>query len=235
MSDYLLFAEVIIDILKVVNRILSKHNLFNEILSIHSTKRTVKQQRIVEAAISLFADKGYSNTSTAEIAKVAEVSEASIFKQYGTKDHLLLSLIVPYIREFFPSMANEALDQIISNGDSTFEGFLRTFLHNRIEFIRGNKEIFQVLIKEVIYKEELKHEFLPYVSDLIVPRLTKLIEAFQERGELADIPVDKILKLVFGFIGGFMISRFVLFNMDSIPDEEIEEAITFVMDGIRHR
>lgn len=235
MSNYLLFNDLVFNILKVVKRTLTKHNLFNEILYIHSAKRTVKQQRIVEAAIQLFAEKGYSNTSTAEIAKVAEVSEASIFKQYGTKDNLLLSLIVPYIKDFFPSIADEALDQIISNGDSTFEGFLRTFLHNRIEFIMGNKEIFQVLIKEVIYKEELKNEFLPYFSEMVAPRLKKMIEPFKDRGELADIPPDRILKLLFSFIGGFIVSRFVVLNMESINDEEIEDVITLVMDGIRNR
>ncbi|RKN64066.1 TetR/AcrR family transcriptional regulator [Paenibacillus ginsengarvi] len=54
------------------------------------------EERIVETAIRLFAEKGYSNTSTAEIAKAADVSEASLFKQYGTKDKLLLALIVPH-------------------------------------------------------------------------------------------------------------------------------------------
>ncbi|WP_314590929.1 TetR/AcrR family transcriptional regulator [Paenibacillus terrigena] len=209
------------------------NNLFNEILSAQSIKRTVKQQRIVDASIRLFSEKGYSNTSTAEIAKVAEVSEASIFKQYGTKDNLLLSLIVPYIKEFFPSLANEAMDQIISNADSTFEGFLRAFLKNRIEFITGNKEIFQVLIKEIIYKEELKKEFLPYFHEIVIPRITKFIALFKERGELIDIPIDKILKLLFTFISGFIVSHFVLLNKESISNEEVEDVICFVMDGIR--
>ncbi|MDH6368859.1 AcrR family transcriptional regulator [Paenibacillus sp. PastF-3] len=209
------------------------NNLFNEILISQSTKLTAKQQRIVEAAIRLFAEKGYSNTSTAEIAKLAEVSEASIFKQYGTKDNLLLSLTVPYIKEFFPSLANEAVDQIIGNADSTFEGFLRAFLKNRIEFITENKEIFQVLIKEIIYKEELKNEFLPYFEEIVKPRIANFIEIFIDRGELKDIPIDRLLKLIYSFIGGFIATQFVLLNKDSISDEEIEDAIHFVMDGIR--
>lgn len=213
---------------------MNDNNLFHEILSSQSEKRTVKQQRIVESAIRLFAEKGYSNTSTAEIAKVAEVSEASIFKQYGTKDNLLLSLIVPYIKEFFPSMANEAFDQNISNANSTFEGFLRAFLINRVEFILENKEIFQVLIKELIYKEELKNELLPFLSEIAISHMKKFIELFKERGELIDIPIDRILKLLFTFIGGFVATRFVLFNMESISDEEIDDAIRFVIDGIRN-
>lgn len=216
----------------MVKLTLNNINLFNEILSTQTAKRTVKQQRIVETAVRLFAEKGYSNTSTAEIAKVAEVSEASIFKQYGTKDNLLLYLIIPYIKEFFPAKADEAIDQIFNQADLTFEGFLRGFLNNRIAFIMENKEIFQVLVKEIIYKEELKNELLPYVFKVATPRLTKFIELFQERGELIDIPVDRILKVLFTFIGGFIASRFVLLNMDLISDEEIEDAIRFIMNGI---
>ena len=40
--------------------------------------KTEKQQRIIETTIKLFAEKGYANTSTAEIAKVAGVSEGTI-------------------------------------------------------------------------------------------------------------------------------------------------------------
>lgn len=215
-----------------MNLILTTNNLFNEILAMHSAKRTVKQQRIVEAAIQLFAEKGYSNTSTAEIAKAAEVSEASIFKQYGTKVNLLLSLIIPYIKEFFPAIADETIEQVTSKADSTFESFLREFLRNRVAFIMENKEIFQVLVKEIIYKEDLKAELLPYFTEIVIPRVTKLIDLFKEQGGLIDLPTDKILKMLYTFLGGFIASRFVLLNMNSVSDEEIEEVIRFVMHGI---
>ncbi|MNJ05164.1 hypothetical protein D3C73_1663060 [compost metagenome] len=47
------------------------------------------------------------------------------------------------------------------------------------------------------------------------------------------MPTDRILKILFTFIGGFIASRFALFNMDSISDEEIEDVVQFAMNGIR--
>ncbi|MEC0245414.1 TetR family transcriptional regulator [Paenibacillus chitinolyticus] len=87
----------------------------------------------METAIRLFAEKGYSNTSTAEIAKAAKVSEASIFKNYGTKDKLLLSLLVPNLKEIFPSKIDKVVSQF--NSSTSFEAFLAAFLRNRNEFI----------------------------------------------------------------------------------------------------
>ncbi len=212
---------------------MTTRNLFNEILAVKNAQRTEKQQRIVEAAIRLFAEKGYSNTSTAEIAKAADVSEASIFKQYGTKDKLLLSLVVPYIKEMFPYEADETMNQVFSGAYSDFEAFLRALLKNRIAFITENRDIFLVLIKEIIYKEELKNELFPYIAEVAATRLTKIVELFQERDELADMPTRSILKLLFTVIGGFVASRFVLLNRESIDDEEVEDVVRMVLDGIR--
>ncbi|WP_019419476.1 hypothetical protein [Paenibacillus sp. OSY-SE] len=130
-------------------------------------------------------------------------------------------------------MANEALGQITNQADPTFEGFLRALIINRIEFAMENREIFQVLVKEVMYKEEVKKELLPYIFEVATSRLTPVIELYKERGELMDIPTDRMLKLLFTFIGGFFVSRFVLLNKESIPEGELEDALYFVMNGIR--
>lgn len=196
-----------------------------------SNKQTVKQKKIIDAAITTFAEKGYSNTSTSEIAKLAGVAEGTIFKHYGTKENLLLSLMVPFIKDFFPTMADEFLGEIMNDGVS-FEQFLRAFLKNRIAFFSENREIFQVFIKEIIYKEELRNEILPYIFENGSLRLKKIIDVFKERGELKELPTESILKMFSTYIGGFFISRLVLLNLQSISEDEIEETVFFVLNGI---
>lgn len=217
---------------------MSKHSLLDQIIvqaKKTNNKQTEKQKRIIESAIKLFAEKGYSNTSTSEIAKVAEVSEGTIFKHYGTKDKLLLSLILPYIKEFLPSIADEVFSEIINDTVTTFEEFLRAFLNNRIQFIAENRELFQIVIKEMIYKEELKNELLPYFFEIANPRMTKIVNHFKGQGELIDIPTEKMVNMLLTFIGGFIASRFVLLNKEYISEEEMEEAIRFVLNGISKR
>ena len=48
-----------------------------------------RRQHIADVALQLFGEKGFDNTSTQQIAKAAEVSEALIFKHFGSKDQLL--------------------------------------------------------------------------------------------------------------------------------------------------
>lgn len=52
-----------------------------------------KKQDILKAALVLFTEQGARATSTKSIAKEAGVSEALIFKHFGTKDQLLEELI----------------------------------------------------------------------------------------------------------------------------------------------
>ena len=127
---------------------LSKKKLLDDIIAQAkqvNNNQTVKQKKIVDAASKLFAEKGYSNTATSEIAKLAEVSEGTIFKHYGTKDKLLLSLIVPYLKEFIPSLADEAFSESLNDSVTTFEEFLRAFLKNRIQFLSENLKFFRSL------------------------------------------------------------------------------------------
>lgn len=211
------------------------NTFFEEMLALGQNKiKTEKQQRIVDTAINLFAEKGYSNTSTAEIAKAAEVSEGTIFKHYGTKDKLLLSIILPFIKNFFPIMAKKVIKKVVKDENTTFEEFIRGFLKDRVEFLVKNREIFQVVIKEFIYREELKKELLPYFSELVPSILSDVIEEFKRRGELIDIPTKEILNIMLTLFSGFFISRFVLLENYTVTEEEIENIVQFVMDGLRN-
>ena len=53
-------------------------------------------------------------------------------------------------------MAKELIEETMLEQTTSFEEFLRNLLKNRVAFITENKEIFRVIVKEIIYKEELK-------------------------------------------------------------------------------
>ncbi|HWT33888.1 MAG TPA: helix-turn-helix domain-containing protein [Microbacterium sp.] len=52
------------------------------------------RRRIADAAAELFASGGYAATSTRAVASAADVSEASVFANFGSKARLLESVIV---------------------------------------------------------------------------------------------------------------------------------------------
>lgn len=50
---------------------------------------TEKQEKIISAALELFAQEGFRSTSTSKVAKLAGVSEGLIFRHFDNKDGLL--------------------------------------------------------------------------------------------------------------------------------------------------
>lgn len=54
---------------------------------------TDKQEKILQAALELFAMDGFKATSTSKVAKRAGVSEGLIFRHFGNKDGLLEAIL----------------------------------------------------------------------------------------------------------------------------------------------
>lgn len=89
------------------------------------------KQWILDAAVKLFTEKGYAQTTTRAIAETAGVSESTFFRTYKTKEALLNDLI--YIMTPGPE---DIPFKELSNG-SDVEGDLRLLLYqNAILHVR---------------------------------------------------------------------------------------------------
>ena len=74
-----------------------------------------KKQAIIQAALQLFKEKGFKDTSIKSIAEVAEVSPVSIYNYFGGKDNL----VALCVNDLFEEIAQQA-DNIL-NSDLDFK------------------------------------------------------------------------------------------------------------------
>ena len=72
-----------------------------------------KKQAIIQAALQLFKEKGFKDTSIKAIAKVAEVSPVSIYNYFGSKDNL----VALCVNDLFEEVTQQAEDILNSNLD----------------------------------------------------------------------------------------------------------------------
>ena len=72
-----------------------------------------KKQAIVQAALRLFKDKGFKETSIKSIAEAAEVSHVSIYNYFGSKDNL----VALCVNDLFEEVTQQAEDILNSNLD----------------------------------------------------------------------------------------------------------------------
>ena len=70
-----------------------------------------KKQAIIQAALQLFKEKGFKDTSIKSIAEVAEVSPVSIYNYFGSKDNL----VALCVNDLFEEITQQAEDILKSN------------------------------------------------------------------------------------------------------------------------
>lgn len=72
-----------------------------------------KKQAIIQAALQLFKEKGFKDTSIKAIAEVAEVSPVSIYNYFGSKDNL----VTLCVDDLFEEITQKAEDILNSHLD----------------------------------------------------------------------------------------------------------------------
>src|SRR5437868_14412580 len=138
-----------------------------------------KRTRIMDAAIKVFAERGFHSATVAEIARAAGVADGTIYLYFKSKDDLLLRLF----DEKMTSLLEEARADL--ERESGAAGKLRRFIQLHLALVERNPELASVLIVEVrqsaqFLKAADGEELAGYV-DLI----GGVVEAGQESGQLA--------------------------------------------------
>src|SRR5436305_3875857 len=88
-------------------------------LGLRERKKQRTRQLIADTARRLFAERGFEAVPVAEIAREAEVSEATVFNYFPTKEHLFYSRLEAFEEELLASIRQRG------PGESVLEAFGR--------------------------------------------------------------------------------------------------------------
>lgn len=210
--------------------LLMEKNILDQLLeeTRQTKKQTDKLTQIDNAAIELFSEKGFSNTSTKEIAIKAQVAEGTIFKHYGTKENLLLNILLKFIKVLIPAIKKDMIHKLEKQNFSSAESFIQYFIKDRINFIQDNTEIFKVFIKEIVYNESLRKNLISLHFEDVKSMFFRYFDMFKEKGELAEIDNEIIIKLLLKIVLSEAIWLFALSdNYKSLDIEKLTMELTY--------
>ena len=200
-----------------------------------TNKETVKLNQIDEAAISLFSEKGYANTSTKEIASLAGVAEGTIFRHYKTKDNLLLNILLKFMKFLVPMMKKDVVNKLNRQPFETIEELLRFFLKDRLDFVKSNHDIFRIFVKELVYNDALRTHLLQSQLQDVSSIFYGYYDDFKAKGQLAQIENAELFNRMLKLFLADAVWVFVLTDqykqLDS--DEWIEKLIRQYLEGVR--
>ena len=104
---------------------------------------------IINTAIKLFAEKGFSDTSMSQIANNADVGKGTIYWHFDSKEDLFLSIIREKGQSYFEKVLK------LDKSNLKPEEVIYQYIKDRIEFIENNYEVARMLINnnDVINRE----------------------------------------------------------------------------------
>ena len=135
--------------------------------------KIIKQNKILEAAYTVFVDKGYSDTTMDDIVKKSNMSKGAIYHYYNSKKALFIALIDHWETYSFPDFytknkkdkaASEILKDISNVVYDVYEKKKHVFLAEVEFWSLANKD------NEVKEKSKLLYDKLLYLFELVVKK-----------------------------------------------------------------
>ena len=182
--------------------------------------------RIVDAASSEFGENGYAQTTTAAIARRADVAEALIFNHFGNKANLFRKAVFKPLDDHFSNfIATHA-----HFDDSDRAGESRAFVSDLVTFVRQRSGIFKSLVVNEAFASDEGSGALRGLQDYF-DKMSAIEEA--RMVEPQKVPPRLISRLSFAAILGYILCEEWLIPDAMASDEEVHEAMCdFIMEGL---
>ncbi len=190
------------------------------------SKKTARKQSILQAAIEVFSNGSFTNSSISEIAKRANVAEGTIYQYYKNKEDLFFSIPIQKTVEF-----TEELDLHLQGITGTFNQ-IRKFIWYYLYFFKTNPEYGRILMLEMrVSRSFVKTKTYNFLKKSI-SRILEIIREGQNEGTIRkDVNIYILRQLILGILE-HVVTRWLLQGAKYDLLEYYEDITKLVINGI---
>ena len=154
-----------------------------------------KKPQIIEAAIKVFANKGFYNSKVADVAREAGIADGTIYNYFKNKDDLLISLFELKVEELLDTFKN-ALKAF-----KTAREKLNEFIRLYFELMEEQQDLAEVLQVELRQSSKFIKDYHPQKFFDFLNIIGDIIKEGQQSGEFdTSLPVNTTKLAIFGSI-----------------------------------
>lgn len=195
-----------------------------------------KEQKILEAAIGVFSEKGFSAATTSEIARHAGVAEGTIFRYFKTKKDILRGILIQTINLLSSKIVLDGVEKILKASDSKdMKWILKEILYDRLKLVDSIFPMARVIFTEALLHEDVRQA----IYENIISRALEMFKEFHmkmaERGLLRkDMDSVVLFRSILGNLGIFIMQRKLFADVLPIKDvdEEFDQMVDILLKGI---
>ncbi len=192
-------------------------------------KNSSKEEAILNSAIKLFSQYGYTGTTTYAIAQDANTTEKTLFKYFGTKQEL-------YNRALYPAILSIIKNKIEKNQEKELGiyGMLKNLFQEKLQLVNENPDLLKLTVHEFLMNSEMRSTFAKIFNTAYWPEML-------EQVQLSDENQKKYGTILKGGLTRAMVALLLAYTIDKTyvrPDEafeddkEIEFMLALLFNGI---
>ena len=191
-----------------------------------SFRGTSKRERILRAAVDVFAENGYFNAKVAQIAKAAGVADGTIYLYFDGKEDLLITIFREHTRNYLRS-----LEQSLANVNRA-DDRLRIAVRHHLETLGRDRAL------AVVSQVELRHslKFMSLFSQEEVKDYLNVIRKIVEHGQFEgtfrrNVHPQLVAKFVFGVLDEMVTSWILSEKAYDLP-AQAEQVADLILTGL---
>ncbi|WP_448188371.1 TetR/AcrR family transcriptional regulator [Azospirillum sp. sgz301742] len=175
-----------------------------------------KPAQILEAAGKLFLENGYGAVSMDTVAKTANVSKATLYAHFRSKDELFAAMVACECRDQMGDMTCADIGRMDAAEGLRFIG--RRFL----QLLLSCKALaaYRVVVAEAHRFPELARAFYESGPARSHGQMAAYLRELDRRGALRIPDVDLAAEQFFGLIKAHIHTRFIMGIQDALPETE---------------
>jgi AcrR family transcriptional regulator len=195
----------------------------------HSRTKS-RKDRIMDAALRIFAEKSFQEATISEISKDAGVSEATIYEYFGTKEDLLFA--IPEKISNDTARESQAVLPFIKD----VEGRMRAILFSYVQLYQNNPHYSALVLLQLMsnkrFRQTAAHEAIRHSAH-------SLLEVIREGIADGTFRADADAYLIRSMLMGTIEHLFIHWHMQGMPSREksimdmLDPFLEIVLNGIR--
>lgn len=192
-------------------------------------EKELRKRAIMNAALKLFAQYGYEDTTVDMIAEKSELSKGLVYFYFQSKEHILSEII----REYYTPLVSR-LESIVREYENPLDKF-KAFMQTELEFYARNpdlaKVIFTVMTQHQVKKLKTQYQqTFTEIHRIEAVILDDILKEGIEKGTFKDVNPDLLRVFIIGPVHELVQQdKIKLLRVQSIKKEIVETYLTGLM------
>lgn len=198
-----------------------------------------KEEKILNAAISIFSEKGFSAATTNEIAKKAGVAEGTIFRYFKTKKDILRGILIQMIQIIGGKVVTKPIEKILADAeDKDMKTLLKEIFYDRMELMDSIFPMARIVITEALYHEDVREAFYQNVISKMVDVFESVFVKMVENDQIREgLQKRAVMRSAVGNMFIMILQRKLFGDKFQIEDigKEVDDMIDVLLYGISQK